>query len=84
MIKPFGNNILVKPVVKKQILVNAQTSLCEYGDVVAVGEDVKYIKVGDRIGYTIWGVNKLEIENDSHYFIPEDPRFVLGTIGVSE
>lgn len=80
-IKPFRSNILIKPVAKKQILVNENQSLCEYGEVVAVGCDVgDDIKVGDLIGFTIWGVNKLQINDETHYFIPYDPRFVLGTI----
>ena len=83
-IKPFGNQILVKPVEKKQILVSDKASLCEYGEVIAIGEDVKKIKVGDMIGYTVWGINRLEINDNKHYFIPEDSRFILGTIGMPE
>lgn len=80
MIRPFGANLLIKPIVAKQILVNQQTSLCEHGEVLSVGEDVKKIKVGDKIAYTIWGVKSVEIDNEKHYFIPEDDRFILGTI----
>ena len=47
MIKPFGNQILVEPVEQKQVLVSQQKSLCEYGKVLAVGSDVKHVKVGD-------------------------------------
>ena len=81
-ITPFGNQILVKPVEKKQILVSEQRSLCEYGTAVAVGDEVKKIKVGDTIGYVIWGINSLDIDGTKHYFIPEDPRFILGTIAL--
>lgn len=80
-IKPFGNQILVKPREKKQVL--GQKPLCEYGDVLDIGDLVQHIKVGDVIGYTIWGVNSLEINGNKHYFIPEDSRFVLGTIELS-
>lgn len=76
-IKPFGNNILVKPHEQDTIL-KAEGGLCEYGEVVDVGNDVKEIKVGDIIGFTVWGVNRLTIENEKHYFIPEDSRFILG------
>jgi len=81
MIKPFGNNILVSPIEKKQVLVNEQAPLCEYGKVDAVGDDVQFIKVGDIIGFTIWGVNSLQVEDEKYYFIPEDARFVLGVLG---
>lgn len=83
-IKPFGNNILVKPTEKKQILVSDSGTLCEYGEVLAIGEGVSSIKVGDIIGFTTWGVNKLEIDGTTHYFVQEDYRFLLGTIGMSE
>lgn len=80
---PFGNNILVRPVEVKQVLVNQSRSLYEFGDVLAIGEDVKRIKVGDKIAYTIWGIKSIEIENEKHYFIPEDDRFILGKIELS-
>lgn len=77
-IKPFGKNMLVKPFEKKQVI--GQKSLCEYGTVVSIGELVTEIKVGDIIGYVIWGVKHLEIDEKRHYFIPEDDRFILGKI----
>lgn len=79
-ITPFGANVLVLPSEKKQVLLSDMNMLCEYGTVVAVGSDVKYVKVGQQIGYTIWGVNRLEIEDKKYYFIPEDSRFILGII----
>ena len=80
MIKPFGNNILVQPVVKSQVLVSDTGTLCEYGKVTAVGSEVKTIKEGDTIGFLVWGTRKLEVEDTMYYFIPEDPKFLLGTI----
>ena len=80
MIKPYGKNVLVKPVEKKQILVSEQGNLCEYGEVVAIGDEVTTLKVGEVIGYTIWGVNRLTIHDVNYYFIPESDEFILGTI----
>lgn len=79
---PFGNNILVKPTEKKQILVSDQGSMCEYGEVIAVGDDVQKIKVGDTIGYTVFGINSLEIDGKKHYFVPETAEFILGKISL--
>lgn len=79
-ITPFGKNILVKPIEKKQILIAEQGNLCEYGEVIAVGDKVEEVKVGDVIGYTIWGVNRLVIDDEKHYFIPETDEFLLGKI----
>lgn len=84
MIKPYGRNILVEPVEKNQILSADNRPLCEYGKVVAVGDDVEWVEVGDTIGYTVWGVNHLEIDGKRYYFVPEDDQFLLGAIEVSE
>ncbi len=95
-IKPFGNRILVKPVVKEQVLVSDDGTLNEYGEVVGVGADVgrhwhpifrflgikrgNAIKVGDKIGFSVFGIEKLVIDEDKYYFIQESPEFLLGTI----
>ncbi len=78
-IKPFGSNILVKPTKKKQVVVSDSGTLCEYGEVLAIGDEVQKIKVGDIIGFLIWGINSLQIENEKYYFIGETSDFILGT-----
>lgn len=82
-ITPFGTQILVQPIEKKQILVSDQGSLCEYGTVIAVGSKVEEIKVGDTIGFTVWGMNHLEINGQKYYFIKEDDDFLLGKLELS-
>ncbi len=79
-IQPFGNQILVEPIEVKNVLVSQQKSLCEYGKVTAIGQDVKHVAVGDTIGFTVWGLNHLEVEGKKYYFIQEDPQFLLGKI----
>jgi len=79
-IQPYKTQILIKPSEKKQVLVSDNKSFCEYGEVVAVGSQVADIKIGDKIGYVIWGLNHLEIDGERHYFVPDDPRFILGII----
>jgi len=83
-ITPFGNNILVKPQVTDTILQSSEGTLCEYGEVLAIGDEVEKVEVGDIIGYTIWGINKLNIKDEKHYIIPEDSRFILGKIDMSK
>lgn len=77
---PFGKNMLIEPVEKKQVLVSDRKSLCEYGKVIAVGNDVKMTKIGDMVGYLIWGISSLEINDKTYYFVPENDEFLLGTI----
>ena len=77
--KPLFNNILVKPTETDTILRSQEGFLCEYGEVIAIGDEVKVVKVGDIIGYTFWGMKKLEKDGEKFYIIPEDGRFILGT-----
>ena len=79
-IKPFGNNILVKPHERDTILKSAEGSLSEYGEVIAIGDSVQSIKVGDTIGFTIFGINALEVDGKKAYLVPETSEFILATI----
>ncbi len=83
-IVPFGDQILIKPVERKQVLVSDDGALSEYGDVVAVGADCKYIKVGDRLGFSVFGIEKLVIDEQNHYFLRESPEFLLCKIEDNE
>lgn len=79
-ISPFGNRILIKPVVQKQILVQDDGTLNEYGEVIAIGPNVKTIKVGQKVGFSVFGVEKLMIDEEKHYFLQEDAEFLLAVI----
>lgn len=77
---PFGNRILIKPVEKRDGPLGDAAELSEYGDVVAVGSEVKTIKTGDRVGFSVFGVEKLIVDDEKLYFIQESPEFLLGVI----
>ena len=49
----------------------------ETGKIIAVGPDVKVLKVGDTIGFLLWGINSTEIEGKKVYSIAEDGKFIL-------
>ena len=80
MIKPFGKNILIEPVVRKTVVVASEGTLCEYGKVIAIGDEVQKIKVGDNLGFLVWGIQKLEVEDKTYYFLPESSDFILGYV----
>lgn len=77
MILPIGNQILVKPLVKEQILVSDNELKCDYGIVEAVGEEVTKVKVGQKIGYERWGTKELEVGDETYTFIAETSDFLL-------
>lgn len=72
--------MLVKPVEKQQVLVSDEGTLSEYGEVVAVGDEVQKIKVGDTVGFSVFGVEKLIIDEQKYYFIRENAEFLLCVI----
>lgn len=76
---PFGKRILIKPVEKQQVLVSDDGTLNEYGEVIAIGDEVQKIKVGDKVGFSVFGVEKLIIEEEKFYFIEETSEFLLCT-----
>lgn len=77
-IKPFGNNILIEPTKSSAIL---GESLCEYGTVIAIGDTVTRIAVGDTIGYLTWGIQSLDVDGTRYYLVPCTDEFILATLG---
>jgi co-chaperonin GroES (HSP10) len=79
-IKPLFNQLLIKPIEQKTLILAEKKTLCEYGEVLAIGNEVKHIKVGDKVGFVLWGLNALDIDGTKHYFVREDADFLLGVI----
>ena len=82
-IRPFGSYILVQPTVKSEVLMGDTGTLCEYGKVLALGEGAKAVtsfKVGDEIGFLVWGIQKLAVEDETFYFVPVTGDFILGWV----
>lgn len=79
-IEPLFDQILIKPVEEAGILVAEQRPLCEYGEVLSIGDEVQKVKVGDILAFTKWGTNSVEINGTKHYFLKEDSAFILGRV----
>jgi hypothetical protein len=76
--KAYKTNIEVLPVSKNKIIGNTAKNYL-YGEVISIGEEVKSIKVGDIIGYTLWGLTEIEQDNgEKQLFVKDDPDFILG------
>lgn len=78
-IQPFGNNIYYEPTKDEQPM---GVQLCKYGDVIAIGKDVKEVQVGDIIIFGEWGVNEIEINGKKEFFVAEDSAFLLAKFTV--
>ncbi len=73
--KPFQRNILVKPTENK--LVIGTPSLREYGEVVAVGDLVKTVKVGQIIAYDRFFLKEVDVDGVTYRVVPENDEVIL-------
>ena len=72
--QPFGNNILIAPESKNKIIGDTSKYYL-FGKVLAVGSSVnKEIEVGDT------GNKIIEADGTEHFFVQDNPDFVLGLI----
>jgi len=78
--KPFGKNILFAPQQKDKVIGDTSRYFL-YGKVLAVGNAVQGVKVGDTIGFTQWALNKIIMDDKSeHFFCQENDDFILGIL----
>ncbi len=79
MIKAYGNNLHIEPVSKNKVIGDTSKYFL-YGKVLSVGSEVKTIKEGNIIAYTLWGLNKLEKDSKEYFFVQDNPDFILAII----
>lgn len=76
---PYGDKIVVEPTTVKPFLQSDQQTYEEVGIVKAIGNKVKFVKVGDTLFFASWGVLKTsEVDGDVYYVVPESSEFILG------
>lgn len=81
---PFGNNILIEKRKKDSLLVQEDDILTEYGEILAIGDEVKKLKVGQIIGYAFFGIIDLKIGDTTYHYIPENANFILSVLELEE
>lgn len=80
-LKPYFNLMVVEPIEKNDTLVaDGDKKFNLYGKVLAIGPDVKQVQVGDCIGFSLWALTHLEINDNRYYFVPEVDG--IGLVGV--
>lgn len=74
---PFGKNIRFQPASKDKII-GDNSKYWLYGTVLAVGNDVQHVKIGDTIEITQWALNKtIMADNEERFYVKEDDEFIL-------
>jgi len=76
---PYFDKIQVMPFKQDSIIMSQDENLIEAGEVVAIGEQVTFVKVGDIVYFDSWGCSKTpEIDGVRHYVVPEKSELILG------
>lgn len=83
-IECFGINMHIEPAVIKQIAVGEVKTIGNYGKVISVGADVKFIKPGDVIAFRKWGLIDVIIDDQVVFFIPETDKFIVSVLKDNE
>lgn len=79
--KPYHDKIEIRPVKNETVIAAADQKFHEMGEVVAVGRDVEFVKVGDMLVFTAHGVWETpEIDGEKHYVVTEHSEFILGKV----
>lgn len=74
---PFYDRVQIRPLKSENALLDE--SLREIGEVIAVGTKCTFLKKGDTVFFTSWGMDKTPDEDgESYYVIPEKSEFILG------
>lgn len=79
MFIPYYDKIEVIPLKKDAMLLTPDQNKEERGEVVSIGRDVKFVKVGDILYFSSWGCTETqEVDGVKRYIIPEASEFILG------
>lgn len=76
-LKPYGRRIYVKPEAASTTIQTPDTSLVERATVIDVGPDVTTVQRGEKLLFTSFGVDSIDINGERHYFLLEDDNFIL-------
>jgi len=70
----------IKPVTKKQVLVSDKATHEMYGEVIAIGNDVKEVKVGNIVAFTKFGFDEVQIMGETVFTLREVDTDLLGIV----
>lgn len=81
MFKPFDGKVEVQPLERDKIILSEDKLYIESGEVIAVGEGVTFVKVGDIIFFDAWKMGEaVEQDGTKHYVVTLDGQGTLGKI----
>lgn len=76
-LQPFGKRIHVRPLTQDTVIRTSDNNLVERAEVLAVGDGVEKIKPGQKVLFTSYGVDSVDVNGVREYFLLEDDAFIL-------
>lgn len=79
VLKPLGKIILIEPVKSGSSTfdVEGDNSLTSQVKVIAVGEEVTWVKPDDVIVANYWGTDTIELDGRTYHFVKESDDYIL-------
>jgi len=68
---PYTDYLYIKPCERKQILVSDTGRLETYGEVLAIGDEVRNTKVGDFVAFELWDKAEFQVGEETYHFVKE-------------
>lgn len=77
---PFTGQVEISLLQKGNVIVGEEKSLLEAGEVIAVGEGVTFLKVGDIVHFEAFGCSKTtkDIDGVEHYVVLVNENVIRG------
>ena len=81
-IKPQPNEVQIKIDEAKAGVLNMESTqtAVEFGEVVAIGDEVKGVKVGQKVLFKAWACDIVTVEGKRYYFINMQTNGIKATI----
>lgn len=81
-IKPLANEVQLKIDEAKAGSLNMESvvSAVEIGEIIAIGEDVKGLKVGQKVLFKAWSCDIVTVDGKRYYFINMTTNGIKATI----
>lgn len=76
---PHPLKVEIKPHKKERIILAQDENLIEAGEVISVGDQVTFLKVGDIVFFDGWGCSKTpDVNGIIHYVLSVNEDVILG------
>lgn len=74
----------MRPEQAKGVVQTPETNLIERAEVISIGDQVQHIRPRDKVLFTSFGVDSVDIDGVRNYFLLEDDAFILAIERVEE